>query len=97
MGLVEDQKLVEALLSHSAHPTYSVGIGVGCSNGGGNDADGLRMESSVVRGGDLLVIVVHQETMTGFVLPKLPHGLPRSRSTLHFCHIGNTLRVPGGN
>ena len=83
MGLVDDQKLIEALLSHNAHPTFRVGIGVGCSNGGVNDADGLRLESSVVRGGELLVIVVHQETMTGFVLPKLSHVLPRSCSTLH--------------
>ena len=83
MGLVEDQKLIGALLSHGAHPTLSVGIGVGCSNGGANDADGLRLESSVVRGGDLLAIVVHQETMTGFVFPKLPHVLPQSCSTLH--------------
>ena len=41
VGFVEDQQMVEAFFTYSAHPSFSEGIGVGSLEGRRNDADML--------------------------------------------------------
>ncbi len=66
MSLVEDEDMIEALLSDGSHPTLGMGIGVGRLVRSGNDTQPFASEDGsaggVESGSEFAIVVVNQET-----------------------------------
>ena len=60
MSLIENQDFIQHFFTNSSDKSFSEGIGIGGSIRDANDIDAFRLENSVKRVGEFLVIIANQ-------------------------------------